>query len=85
MSYQNDNKSFLYLNQLYPFNFESFVKYSHYFARNQKILENENFINLIDEMDSFLNVSQDSIISLISFCKEQEIEINNFNIINMLW
>lgn len=82
-SFQNDNKIFYHEDNFYPFNFESFIKYSHYFSRKQNELNKLIYINLLDEPESFQNISQESINALISFCKENEINLNISNVVNL--
>lgn len=79
-----NNKFFLYKNQLYPFNFDSFKKHSNYFSKNEKKLESLQIINLIETYDNFSNIEPNSIICFINYCNYNiKIAITDSNAIHL--
>ena len=64
----------------FPFNINLFNCFSNYFiSKKTLILPNSN-INLLDEDEQYLSISDDSIESFINFCHGSSINVNNENV-----
>ncbi|KAK8840170.1 hypothetical protein M9Y10_031110 [Tritrichomonas musculus] len=78
-----DKKYFVYHNKQYPVNFDLLKINSNYFYKNQDQFREEQYIELIDEKEDFVKLSDESINAFISSCQNEQCSINKSSIIQL--
>ena len=66
-----NQKYFVYHDKQYPVNFDLLKVNSNYFYKNQDQYQNEQYINLLDEKEEFIKLSDDSINAFIPSCHNE--------------
>lgn len=69
MKFQNNDKSFLYENKLFDFNFEAMIRHSNYLVEKKNQFKNVKIIKLFDEFDFIPDISNESIETFIHWSK----------------
>ena len=76
-----NKKYFVYHHKNYPIDFDLLSKNSNYFYNNQSQFENVQYIDLIDEKEEQINLSDESIQAFISSCQNEPCTINQSSVI----
>ena len=76
-----DKKYFVYHNKKYPVNFDMVKINTNYFYKNQNQFQNKEKIDLINENEEYVKLSDQSIQAFISSCQNEPCSINKSSII----
>ena len=74
---------FLYEGKQFPFNMPIFKCFSQYFNSIEHHYEENTNINLLDELDKSINISESIINDFIGFCQMRTISINKGNVLSL--
>lgn len=77
---KKEANSFVYQNNLYPFNFDLFKTASKFFSKNQNQLLAQTIINLENDFFPISGLSPDIIHTFISFCQGEKYQLQRTNI-----
>lgn len=76
-----NKKYFVYDHKEYPVDFDFLKKNSNYFFDNQDKYQNEQYINLIDESEPQIKLSEESIRAFISSCQNEPCTIRKSSVL----
>ena len=76
-----NEKYFVYQKKRYPIDFDLLIKNSNYFYKNRKQYENADEINIVNENENVLNISEEAIEAFVSSCQNQECQISISSVI----
>ena len=75
--------SFIHNGKRYPFNMKLFKCFSQYFQINKNLFKNINEINLLDDQEEKIALTESSINDFISFCHKDKIILTNENVLSL--
>lgn len=78
-----NKKCFVYHNKEYPIDYDILKKNSNYIFNNQEKFENTQYIELINEEEENIRISDESIQAFILSCQNEPSTINKSSIISL--